>query len=105
MGDEPLFQLLIGVLTHAPTYGQTTPRDVKEYKLRQGPYEVVLFNPEPSGVIGSADVKRDGSDRFRVRPHFHVAKKLENGKFWGAFTVDEGGVATLDTIYLVVPTA
>jgi hypothetical protein len=104
MGDEPDFPLLIGVLTHAPTYSQTTPREVKEYKLRQGSYEVILFNPGPGGVIGSADVKKDGHDTFRVRPHFRIAKTLENGKFWGAFTVDEGGIATLDAIYLVVPT-
>jgi hypothetical protein len=102
MGQESSFPLHIGVVTHAPTYGQETPKDVKRYRVRSASYDVVLFNPGERGVIGKCLVVRKDREEYLVKPQFRITFRPGEFKFWGAFTVDESGVATLEGVYLVV---
>jgi hypothetical protein len=58
--------------------------------------------PTGSEIAGGAHVEQRGPEDIVVRPDFLINFPIEDCKFYGAFSVNETGIATLDTIYLVV---
>jgi hypothetical protein len=95
------FPLKIGVTTHAPVYADTAPRQIRRYRVRAEPYEVTLVYPGYDEVVGTCEVVKTGAQSFAVRPKFAIAFASSEARFWGGFSVDESGTATLENVYLV----
>jgi hypothetical protein len=96
------YPLEIGVVTHTPTYDGSANGPIKRYIVKSHDYDITLAKPGSLERIGSAKVIQDAPEAFRVRLHFPIAFPANDARFWGAFSVDEDGVATLESIYLVV---
>jgi hypothetical protein len=99
---NPDFPLQIGIVTHAITYDAQPPPEVNAYTTRPGTYDVVFMSHDSGETLGPAQVSQINDQTFRVRPLFRLAFPAENCAFWGAFVADEGGLATLDAVYLIV---
>jgi hypothetical protein len=95
------FPLRIGVTTHAPVYEQKDPVPVKRYRVRADPYEVTLVYPGFNKVVGTCSVRKIGRESFVVRPRFAIEYPAKAVRFWGGFSVDDSGTATLENVYLV----
>src|SRR5260370_40850541 len=101
MAQALQFPLEVGVTTQTPVYGPATPADVKRYRIRSEPYDVTLVYPGYDDVVGTCEVRKVGPETFVVRPNFNLAFPAEDVRFWGGFSVDEEGIATLENVYLV----
>jgi len=101
MSQPSEFPLEIGVTTHTPVYGPTKPPPVKRYRIRSDPYTVTLVYPGYNEMVGTCEVRRRGTHSFVVRPGFRIAFPSEDVRFWGGFSVDDAGTATLENVYLV----
>jgi hypothetical protein len=102
MPDPLEFPLEVGVTTLSPTYGASVPRHPSRYRIRTQRYEVTLVADGNSTVLGRCTVAKTGAQSFKVRLGFPLTFPPEDCRFWGAFTVGEDGVATLESVYLVV---
>ncbi|GAC1476353.1 MAG: hypothetical protein PVSMB3_18900 [Candidatus Dormibacteraceae bacterium] len=100
MAQAVEYPLEIGVTTQAPVY-EPRARETKRFRVRPHPYDVTLVYPGYDTVVGSCDVIKTGANTFVVRPNFRIAFPAEDVRFWGGFSVDESGTATLDSVYLV----
>jgi hypothetical protein len=76
-------------------------RDIKRYRIKPRPYEVTLVYPGYNEVVGTSEVRKTGAQSFFVRPNFKIAFPHDEVRFWGGFSVDDAGVATLENVYLV----
>ena len=101
MAQAVQFPLQVGVTTQTPVYGPAVPVAVKRYRIKPEPYEVTLVYPGYDEVVGTCEVEKTGPASFVVRPNFNLAFPAEDVRFWGGFSVDEAGNATLDNVYLV----
>lgn len=102
MPTQVNYPLEIGVVTHAPTYEATSQKAVSRYQVKSRDYDVLLLDGSRTERIGSAKVTQTGPASFELRLHSPLAFQPEDSRFWGAFNVDEDGVATLDSVYLVI---
>jgi hypothetical protein len=102
--DGPTFPLRIGLVGHPASYGEPQPRETTGFRVDpdRARYEVSMFVGGTLEEVGPCEVHHLGGDQFTVRPEFTVSFPWDDCKFWGAFRADEAGMATLESVYLVV---
>jgi hypothetical protein len=95
------FPLKFGMATHV-TY-EARPKPIVSYRIDPARrYEVRLMLPTGSELAGTAHVEQRGPEDIVVRPDFIINFPPDDCKFYGGFSVNETGMATLETVYLVV---
>ena len=102
MPTQTSYPLEIGVVSNAPTYEATVQKVVSRYRVRSGDYDVLLLDGNRAERIGSGKVTQTSPATFELKLHSPLVLQTRDSRFWGAFNVDDDGVATLESVYLVI---
>ncbi|HEV2174456.1 MAG TPA: hypothetical protein VGR71_12860 [Nitrospira sp.] len=106
------YRMHVGVVTHAAWY-QDAPLPAVDYShsVDEGQlYPLILYSGSLREQVGTCRVRQEPGGGFAVTDFEHQGLPLdfswdagdESSAFYGSFTADESGRATLDEVVLVV---